>query len=121
MFILIHLKTRVYLDNNVRIVAAREGLVEIGFDSEIGGNTIINSGGTTKVGEFCMIAGNHNINSSSHGMKRDSYMRGLGHTHDFIEIDDDVWIGYGASNTNEFKYSSGCCNFHKFISQREYS
>lgn len=91
------LKERVYIDHNVRIVAAREGIVEVGFGSEIGGNTVINSGGTTRIGEFCMIAGGVNINSSRHGTEKQAYVKEQPHSHGVVELGDDVWIGSGAS------------------------
>jgi fatty-acyl-CoA synthase len=91
------LKDRVYLDHNVRLVAAREGMIEVGFGSEIGGNSVINSGGTTRIGEFCMIAGGVNINSSRHGTEKQSYIKEQPHSHGFVELGDDVWIGSGAS------------------------
>ena len=45
----------VYLDDNVRIVAAREGKVEIDVGSELGASTIINSGGETTIGKLLII------------------------------------------------------------------
>lgn len=91
------LKERVYIDHNVRLVAARDGIVEVGFGSEIGGNTVVNSGGTTRIGEFCMIAGGVNINSSRHGTEKRSYIKEQPHSHGVVELGDDVWIGSGAS------------------------
>lgn len=87
------LHERVYLDDNVRLVAARDGYVEIGFGSEIGGNSIINSGGITTIGEFCMISNNVNINSSSHGTSKDKFIKESPHEHGFVKIGSDVWLG----------------------------
>lgn len=101
------LKDRVYLDHNVRLVAAREGMVEVGFGSEIGGNSVINSGGTTRIGEFCMIAGGVNINSSRHGTEKQSYIKEQPHSHGFVELGDDVWIGSGASILINTKIGTG--------------
>ncbi len=94
---MIILHERVYLDQNVRIVAARDGLVEIGLGSEIGGNSVINSGGTTRIGRFCMISGGVNINSSRHGTEKSTFVKEQPHSHGFVDIGDDVWIGAGAS------------------------
>lgn len=91
------LKERVYIDHNVRLVAAREGIIEVGFGSEIGGNTVVNSGGTTRIGEFCMIAGGVNINSSRHGTEKHAFVKEQPHSHGVVELGDDVWIGSGAS------------------------
>lgn len=93
----IQLRERVYLDTNVRVVAARDGIVDIGYGTEIGAGTVINSGGRTTIGEFCMVAGGVNINASRHGTARGLYMKEQAHTHGFVELGDDVWIGSGAS------------------------
>ncbi|MGE3343061.1 MAG: AMP-binding protein [Vicinamibacterales bacterium] len=93
----IHLGDRVYLDDGVRIVAARDGAVEIGVGTELGPGTIINSGGTTRIGRFAMIAARVSINSSTHGTSAESYIKEQPHTHGAVEIGDDVWIGAGAS------------------------
>lgn len=93
----ITLSSGVVLDTGVRIVAAREGYVDIGIGSEIGYRTIINSGGRTSIGKFVMIAGNCNLNSSSHGTELKSYLKENQHVHGSIDIDDDVWIGSGVS------------------------
>lgn len=99
---------RVYVDANVRLVAARDGCIDVGFGSEIGGGTIINSGGKTIIGEFCMIAGNVNINSSRHGTKKFAFVKEQAHLHGFIEIGDDVWVGSGASILINSKLNEGC-------------
>lgn len=84
---------KAYLDDNVRIVAAREGLVEIGEGSNIGPNTIINSGGIVKIGKFCLISNNCNINSSSHGTTLSNYIMDQPHNHGKTIIENDVWLG----------------------------
>ncbi len=84
---------KVYLDNNVRLVAAREGLIEINEGTHIGANTIINSGGIVKIGKYCLISNNCNINSSSHGTKKNNYIKDQPHSHGITLIDNDVWLG----------------------------
>jgi acetyltransferase-like isoleucine patch superfamily enzyme/acyl carrier protein len=101
------LHDRAYLDDEVRVVAAREGRVEIGMGSEIGRFTVINSGGVTTIGKFAMIAGNVNINSSRHGTALDAYIKEQPHTHGVIQIGDDVWIGSGVSIVLNSKIGSG--------------
>ena len=103
----IQLKERVYLDRNVRVVAARDGRVEIGYGSEIGTNTTINSGGTTRIGEYCLIAGGVNINSSRHGIDRAAYVKAQPHSHGYVELGDDVWVGSGASIIMNTKIGNG--------------
>ncbi len=93
----IELADRTYLDQNVRLVAAREGCVEIAFGAELGANTVVNSGGETRIGQFTLIASNVNINSSSHGVDSRAYIKSQAHQHGSITVGDDVWIGSGAS------------------------
>lgn len=83
----------VYIDDNVRLLAAREGSIEVDTGTEIAAHTIINSGGVTKIGKFVMCAGYVNINSSSHGMKKERYVQDQHHEHGYVTIGDDVWIG----------------------------
>ena len=87
------LEENVYLDEGVRIVAARDGGVDIGYGSEIGAGTIINSGGKTSIGKFVMIAGNVNLNSSTHGMAKKAFIKEQPHEHGYLKIRDDVWMG----------------------------
>ena len=54
----------------MRLLAARNGEILIDIGTEVGYGTVINSGGVTKIGKFCMIASFVSINSSSHGMKK---------------------------------------------------
>lgn len=89
--IIIH--DRVYLDSDVRLVAAREGGIEIGTGTELGANTIINSGGVTKIGKHVLFAGFINVNSSSHGVEKNRYIKDQPHEHGTVTIGDDVWIG----------------------------
>jgi acetyltransferase-like isoleucine patch superfamily enzyme/acyl carrier protein len=97
------LHDKVYLDHNVRLVAARDGKIEIGMGTEIGLFSNITSGGITEIGEFAMISGFVNINSSRHGTDKRGFVKEQPHTHGKIVIGDDVWIGVGANilvNTN---------------------
>lgn len=91
------LADRTYLDANVRLVAAREGRIEIGEGTEIGANTVINSGGKTTIGKFVMVAGNVQINSSSHGTLQAEFIKAQAHEHGEVKIGDDCWLGSGVS------------------------
>jgi acyl-CoA synthetase (AMP-forming)/AMP-acid ligase II/acetyltransferase-like isoleucine patch superfamily enzyme len=93
----ISINDKAYLDADVRIVAARDGAVDVGIGTEIGCGTVINSGGNVTIGRFAMIAGQVNINSSSHGTQPDQFIKEQTHAHGVVEIGDDVWIGSGAS------------------------
>ncbi|MBF0301338.1 MAG: hypothetical protein HQK51_21715, partial [Oligoflexia bacterium] len=103
----IELRERVYLDDDVRLVAARDGKIEIGFGTEIGKLSMITSGGTTIIGEFVMISYNVNINSSKHGIERTLFVKEQPHTHGRIDIANDVWIGSGASILINSKIGEG--------------
>ena len=87
------LKNKVYIDDNVRMVAARDGHIEINEGTEIGANSILNSGGKMNIGRYCLISNNCNINSSSHGTNLSKYIMDQDHEHGKVIIEDDVWIG----------------------------
>lgn len=87
------LKEGVYLDEGVRLVAARNGSITIGRGTEVGSGTVFNSGGTTNIGNHCMLASFVNINSSSHGIIKSQYIKEQNHIHGIVNVGDDVWIG----------------------------
>ena len=101
------LKDNVYLDENVRLLAARDGEIFIDIGTEVGYGTVINSGGKTKIGKFCMIASFVSINSSSHGMNKRKFIKHQSHEHGRIMISDDVWIGSNASIIMDSIISNG--------------
>jgi acetyltransferase-like isoleucine patch superfamily enzyme len=83
----------VYLDDDVRIVAARNGSVTIDDSSQIGKGSVINSGGRVSIGKYCLFAANCQINSSSHGMALGKLILTQSHIHGKIDIGDDCWVG----------------------------
>jgi len=87
------LNERVYLDDNVRIVAAREGKVEIGVGTELGAGTVINSGGETTIGKFCMIGGNVQIHAQNHEYRKEKYIKDQLYEYGKVNLGSDVWIG----------------------------
>jgi acetyltransferase-like isoleucine patch superfamily enzyme len=87
------LNERVYLDDNVRIVAAREGKVVIDVGTELGSDTVINSGGNTTIGKFCMIAGNVQIHAQNHDHSKGKYIKEQSYEYGKVTIGSDVWIG----------------------------
>jgi acetyltransferase-like isoleucine patch superfamily enzyme len=103
----IDIGNKVYLDENVRIVAARDGSVKIDIGAELGANTIINSGGITTIGKYSLLAGFININSSSHGTKIHSYIKDQPHEHGTVSIGDDVWVGSYAAVLMNSKIGNG--------------
>jgi acetyltransferase-like isoleucine patch superfamily enzyme/acyl carrier protein len=85
----------VLLDTNVRLVAAREGHIELGEDVRVGMSTIINAGADVIVGRRTAIAGFGLITASEHKyLSREPFMQ-QGHQHDPVYIGEDVW---GAAN-----------------------
>jgi len=91
------LRNKCVIDENVRLVAARQGKIDIGEGTEVGKGSVINSGGIFTTGRYCLIASNVNINSSSHGTSNDKIIMIQEHEHGEINIGDDVWIGSGVS------------------------
>lgn len=87
------LEDKVYLDDNVRLIAARSGSIHICEGTNIGYGTIINSGGNVSIGKYCLISNNCNINSSSHGIEKENYIIDQKHLHGNVSIGDDVWLG----------------------------
>lgn len=117
---MIILHNNVFLDNSVRLVAAREGIIEIGFGTAVGCRTIINSGGKTQIGQHCLIASNVNINSSSHGINRERFIKDQTHQHGYVIIGDDVWIGSGASLLMNTKIGEGGVIATNAVARKEY-
>ena len=87
------LSQNVYLDDDVRIVAARDGSVIIDNYSQIGKGSVINSGGVVSIGKYCLFAANCQINSSSHGIALGELIMSQSHEHGKINIGDDCWVG----------------------------
>jgi len=86
-----------FLDERVRMVAARDGVIQVGKGVDIGPDTIINSGGIVSIGEFAMIAARVMITSSTHGTFPQKFIKEQAYTHGRVDIGDDVWIGAGTS------------------------
>lgn len=114
------LHQNVYLDSKVRLVAARDGKIEIDFGTEIGSQTVINSGGITEIGKYCLIASNVNINSSSHGTRKGKFIKDQPHQHGEVIIGDDVWIGSGASILMNTKIGEGGIIATNAVARKEY-
>jgi acetyltransferase-like isoleucine patch superfamily enzyme len=107
---------KVFLDENVRIIAAREGKVKLDTGVELGANTIINSGGTTYIGKFSLLAGFININSSSHGTDVAKFIKDQPHVHGNVHIGDDVWIGsYAAVLMNSKIFDGAVIGSHSVV------
>lgn len=89
----IHIGDNVSFDNDCRIVAAREALVEVCDSADIGAYCILNCGADVTIGSNTMIASFCAIQSSSHGTKKGHLIRYQPHEHSAIRIGQDVWLG----------------------------
>ena len=87
------IKDNVTIDENVRFVASNEGIIEIGENTFIGPNTIINGGGNIKIGKKTVFAKNISINANDHNHAKSNYIRDQGYSIANITIEDDVWLG----------------------------
>ena len=87
---------RVRLDDDVRLVASREGVLEIGEGTALGRGTIVNCGGVVRIGRYGLVSSYVSINASTHGTDRGAFMSSQPFRHGTVEIGDDVWIGSGA-------------------------
>ena len=87
------IKDNVTIDENTRFVASNEGIIEIGENTFIGPNTIINGGGNIKIGKKTVFAKNISINANDHNHSKLSYIRDQGYSIADIIIEDDVWLG----------------------------
>lgn len=87
------IKDNVTIDENVRFVASNEGIIEIGDNSFIGPNTIINGGGNVVIGKKTVFAKNISINANDHNHAKSAYIRDQGYSIADVTIEDDVWLG----------------------------
>jgi acetyltransferase-like isoleucine patch superfamily enzyme len=81
------------LEAGVRLVAAREGIIDIGEDTSIGPHTIINGGGNVVIGKKCLFAKNISINANDHIYDKILPIKEQGFIHKDVLIEDDVWLG----------------------------
>ena len=87
------IKDNVTINENVRFVASNEGVIEIGDNSIIGPNTIINGGGNVIIGKKAIFAKNISINANDHNHAKSAYIRDQGYSIADVTIEDDVWLG----------------------------
>jgi acetyltransferase-like isoleucine patch superfamily enzyme len=91
------IEDNVKLDNNVRLVAARDGMIKIGKDSSIGPHTIINGGGNVIIGKKVIFSKNISINANEHNFKKSNNISDQGFVYKDIVIKDDVFLGANVS------------------------
>ena len=103
----IEIGDRVKLDHGVRLVAARNAVLRIGEDSNIGAYSILNCGADVTIGRGCLVSGFVYIQSSDHGTRKGIPIKDQPHTHEEIVIGDDVWLGAHASVLSGTRIASG--------------
>lgn len=87
------------IEGGCRLVAARQGLVEIGAGTSIGAGAIFNAGSDIRVGRRCTFAARVNINSSEHLHARSAPIRDQGFEHAPVVLGEDCWIGVNVTIT----------------------
>ena len=92
----IHLHDGVKLDTTTRLVAARDGTIEIGERTGVGMGSIINAGADVRIGRGSLIASHCVFAASFHGIAAGTPIRSQPHEHAPISIGEDVWLGAGA-------------------------
>jgi len=83
----------VTIEGEVRIVSAREGVIDIGEDSVICAYSILNGGDDIKIGQYCMLSARVSINANEHKLQNDLYIRQQGYIHKPVIIENDCMLG----------------------------
>ena len=81
------------IDHNCRFVAAREGKIYIGKNTNIAAGAMFNGGGDLIVGENCIFGPRNIFNANEHNFKKDLNINEQGFTHKAISMGDDCWTG----------------------------
>ena len=82
-------KDNVTIENDCRLVSAREGIIEIGKGSIVTAFAILNGGGDIIIGEKCILGPGCRINANEHIFLRQTPIRESGFIHRSIIIEDD--------------------------------
>ena len=92
------------------VVQAKTASVVIGDRTDIGCNVVITSSGGIEIGHSVLIAGNCYIGGGRYNMDRtDIPMMDQGlHTKGPVVIEDDVWLGAGATVLDGVRIGKGC-------------
>ncbi|EPY2271624.1 acyltransferase [Clostridium sporogenes] len=86
------------IDKNVVFVVNKEGKLEIGNNTLLSYNTILNAGtGSITIGSNIMIAANTYIITNDHNVKENLSVRNSSHIIQDVVIEDNVWIGCNCS------------------------
>lgn len=93
----IKIGSRVKFDGPIRIVAAGDGLISVGDDTRFTPYTIINGGGSIRIGERVVIGPRFSLNANEHRFHDRQRVIESGFSHVDIAIGNDVWIGADVS------------------------
>jgi acetyltransferase-like isoleucine patch superfamily enzyme len=80
------------IDDACRLVAANEATLLIKPNADIGAYSIFNCGTDVTIGNWCLIAGFVYVNSSSHNIAKDKYVRQQGYSYGPVVLEDDCLI-----------------------------
>ena len=83
----------VAIDTNCRFIAANHSLLHIDEGADLGCYLICNCGADVYIGKDVLTAGFCYIQSSSHGIARNTRIKGQPHTYAPIFIGDGAWLG----------------------------
>ncbi len=82
----------VMIENDCRLVAAREGVIKIGRGSVITAYAIINGGGDIIIGQNVVIGPRCTINANEHVIRKDTPILPRQFVHGPVTIEDQSWL-----------------------------
>ena len=97
----------VTIEENCRIVSARDGKIFIDENTIVCAYSTINGGEDVMVGKNCIIGRNTSINSNSHKIKREYLIMQQGFDHEKVIIEDDCWTGINSVITKGVTLKKG--------------
>lgn len=86
------LKDNTTVEGPTRLVAARDGVIELGEGSIITAYALINGGADIIIGKKTIIGPRASINANDHVFRRDTPVREAGFIHEPVVIGDDCWL-----------------------------
>jgi len=91
------INNNVAIEGEVRIVSAREGVINIGAHSAICAYSILNGGDDIIIGQYCLFSARTSINANEHKLRKNQYIRQQGFIHKPVIIEDDCMLGVNIS------------------------
>lgn len=87
----------VEIDNDCRLVAANDAILEFKDKCFIGPYCVFNAGSNITLGSYTISGGFVHVQSSNHGMVRDKKIWLQKHNYSPVLIGEDVWLGGGCT------------------------